>query len=221
MPNVCHVQGNEKEHVLTPKDYASCMPLLIGPDENPQADWLHEMLDAGGNVADVITYHLYAGYGLDPSLAKELVTPGFLDFTRIIGGDIARVSCAGNALLAATTRWSPAVLRIGGSEGDDAVYDMGAACSKSRGGSGVPDPAYCMTVPRWNELLHFAEDTGLSVAFGVNVMYGRNCTTRCTPQPCGAGNTGYGTCSPWDPSNAIALMEYTAAHNLSIGGFEV
>lgn len=116
---------------------------------------------------------------------------------------------------------SPAVLRIGGSEGDDAVYDMEGGCSKSRGGSGVADPAYCMTVPRWNELLHFAKDTGLSVAFGVNVMYGRNCTVRCKNQPCGAGNTGYGTCSPWDPSNAIALMEYTAAHNLSIGGFEV
>ena len=100
--------GNEKEHTLAPVDYAGCMktvraaidrlwpqadgrPLLIGPDENPRADWLHAMLDAGGNVADVITYHLYAGYGLDPSLSKELVNPGFLDFTRIIGGDVARV----------------------------------------------------------------------------------------------------------------------------------
>lgn len=134
---------------------------------------------------------------------------------------IVTIDLQNQRLRALAKAMSPAVLRIGGSEGDDAVYDMGAACSKSRGGSGVPDPAYCMTVPRWNELLHFAEDTGLSVAFGVNVMYGRNCTTRCTPQPCGAGNTGYGTCSPWDPSNAIALMEYTAAHNLSIGGFEV
>jgi hypothetical protein len=32
---------------------------------------------------------------------------------------------------------------------------------------------YCMTVPRWKELLGFANDTGLSVAFGVNVMYGQ------------------------------------------------
>lgn len=46
------------------------------PDENPRADWLHEMLLSGGDVADVITYHLYAGYGLDPSLSKELVDPG-------------------------------------------------------------------------------------------------------------------------------------------------
>jgi hypothetical protein len=85
----------------------------------------------------------------------------------------------------------------------------------------LKDKAYCMTIPRWNELLHFGSSTGLSIAFGVNVMYGRNCTTRCAQQPCGAGNTGYGTCDAWDPSNAVALMEYTAAHNLSIGGFEV
>jgi heparanase 1 len=100
--------GNEKEHILTPADYAHCMqtmrkaidslwpdkatrPLLIGPDENPRADWLHEMLGQGGDVADVITYHLYAGYGLDPSLPRELVDPGFLDFTRVIGGNIQRV----------------------------------------------------------------------------------------------------------------------------------
>ena len=110
--------GNEKEHALSPSDYASCMlkmrkaidklwpdplkrPLLIGPDENPRADWLHEMLNAGGNVADVITYHLYAGYGLDPSLSKELVDPGFLDFTRVIAGDVVDVvrSAAPNAQL--------------------------------------------------------------------------------------------------------------------------
>jgi len=104
--------GNEKEHVLTPTDYAECMktmrshidriwpdhsvrPLLIGPDENPRADWLHQMLAAGGSVADVITYHLYAGYGLDPSLSQELMTPGFLDFTRMIGGDIQQVVTKG------------------------------------------------------------------------------------------------------------------------------
>ena len=112
---------------------------------------------------------------------------------------------------------SPAFLRVGGSEGDDAVYDIDGACSRSRGGSGVPDPAYCMTVPRWKELMGFATDAGLDVAFGLNVMYGRNCTTRCAKQPCPAGNTGYGTCSPWDPSNAIALLNLTASLGYGAG----
>ena len=42
---------------------------------------------------------------------------------------------------------SPAFLRIGGSEGDDAVYDIDGACKKSRGGSGVPDPASDRVTP--------------------------------------------------------------------------
>merc|ERR1712166_1032583 len=50
-------------------------------------------------------------------------------------------------LRALSKAMSPAVLRIGGSEGDDAVYDIDSACRRSRGGSGVPDPAYCMTMP--------------------------------------------------------------------------
>ena len=48
---------------------------------------------------------------------------------------------------------SPAFLRVGGSEGDDAVYDIDGACERSRGGSGVPDEAYCMSVDRCAVLL--------------------------------------------------------------------
>jgi heparanase 1 len=120
-----------------------------------------------------------------------------------------------------TAAMSPAYLRIGGSEADDAVFDFDNACKNTRGGSGIPDPAYCMTTSRWDEVLGFAKETGVDVAFTVNVMYGRNCTVRCKKQPCAGGNTGYGTCSPWDPSNALALLKYTAQKGLHIGGFEV
>ena len=120
-------------------------------------------------------------------------------------------------LKALASAMSPAVLRLGGSEGDDAVYDVdGKWCQRSRGGSGVPDKAYCLTMKRWEEILDFASQTEVDVEFGVNVMYGRNCTKRCEPQPCAAGNTGYGTCSAWDPSNAIALLNYTAARKLRL-----
>lgn len=116
---------------------------------------------------------------------------------------------------------SPAYLRVGGSEGDQAVYDIDGACSRSAGGSGVPHPAFCLTEPRWEELLGFANNTGLGVVFGLNVMYGRNCSIRNEPQPACDSFTDYGTCSPWDPSNAFALMELTAARGLPVAGFEV
>lgn len=112
-------------------------------------------------------------------------------------------------LRALSAAMSPAYLRIGGSEGDDAVYDIDGACARSRGGSGVPDRAYCLSMTRWRDILHYAHDTGLSVAFGLNVMYGRNCTVRCSPQPCSARVVP--PCSGWDPTNAVALIEHTAA----------
>eukprot|EP00658_Telonema_sp_P-2_P084039 TRINITY_DN9229_c0_g1_i1.p1 TRINITY_DN9229_c0_g1~~TRINITY_DN9229_c0_g1_i1.p1 ORF type:complete len:360 (-),score=67.19 TRINITY_DN9229_c0_g1_i1:525-1604(-) len=100
--------GNEKEELLDPTDYAGDVlymrklldelwddpedrPLLIGPDENPRPDWLLAYLQAGGNVSDVITYHLYPGYGLDPHLKQEILEPGWLDFTRVVAGEIQRV----------------------------------------------------------------------------------------------------------------------------------
>ena len=67
-----------------------------------------------------------------------------------------------------------------------------------------------MTVPvhRWKGLLQFASEAGIGVAFGLNVMYGRNCTTRCA-----------------NPSNAIALVNLTASLGYGvgkgIGAFEV
>jgi hypothetical protein len=76
------------------------------------------------------------------------------------------------------TAMSPAFLRLGGSEADDAVFNFSDACSKSRGGSGVVDPAYCLTPARWEEILQFAADTKLDVAFTLNVMYGRNCVSK-------------------------------------------
>ena len=96
---------------------------------------------------------------------------------------------------------APAYLRVGGSEGDVAVYDIPpGTCAKS----GV-DPAFCLTAERWTEVTEFAAATGLKVAFGLNIMYGR-----------GKDHKG-----AWDPSNAVALLEYTAAHNLTVGGFEM
>eukprot|EP01051_Picozoa_sp_SAG22_P027437 SAG22_NODE_9178_length_605_cov_0.816206_1_plen_147_part_01 len=105
---------------------------------------------------------------------------------------IVTIDLQNKRLRALSAAMSPAFLRIGGSEGDDAVYDIDGACNKTAGTfvglTGIPKSAFCLTMPRWEEILSYANDTGLSIAFGLNVMYGRNCTTR---PPAG--------CSAWDP----------------------
>lgn len=55
-------------------------PLIIGNDCNTNPGFLAEFLPILNNsVLDVLTYHRYVGYGLDPSLASEIMTPKFLN----------------------------------------------------------------------------------------------------------------------------------------------
>ena len=107
---------------------------------------------------------------------------------------------------------SPANLRIGGSDADSAVYSEafpgGTACPPD-----VIAKHVCLTPSRWDEVVEFANDTGLRIAFTLNMMAGR-----CGKPSC--GHTGSG---PWDPSNAKALLTYTAKKHpdFSQHGFEL
>ena len=114
---------------------------------------------------------------------------------------VVTIDLQNKRLRALAAALSPAYLRVGGSEGDNAVYDIPAGtCATAKA-----DPAFCLSAARWEELTSFCADTGLDLAFGINIMYGR-----------GADGKG-----PWDPSNMRALLEYTAAHNITVGGFEM
>ena len=58
----------------------SSRPKLIGNDCNTNPSYLKEWLPLlNDTVLDVLTYHRYVGYGLDPQLASEIMTPKFLD----------------------------------------------------------------------------------------------------------------------------------------------
>lgn len=46
---------------------SSTRPWLIGPDEVPDVEFLEAFLNETGDIMDAVTYHLYIGYGLDPS----------------------------------------------------------------------------------------------------------------------------------------------------------
>jgi heparanase 1 len=88
--------GNELEHKVTAnvmaEDYVtlrnminemwpdpSSRPWLIGPDENPDGDYLKDFLQGAGHVINASTYHVYPGYGLDPKLPNEILTVDYLN----------------------------------------------------------------------------------------------------------------------------------------------
>jgi hypothetical protein len=88
---------------------------------------------------------------------------------------------------------SPAVLRVGGSQGDLVVYDVpGAPCP--------PNTTFCLTQARWKEINDFAAATGNKVAFGLNAMAGR--LNKTCPL------------CPWDSTNARAFL--AASHAAGI-----
>ena len=65
-------------------------PLLIGNDCNTNPKYLSEWLPLlNDSVLDVVTYHRYVGYGLDPKLETEIVTPKYLD--KVLDTDIVDV----------------------------------------------------------------------------------------------------------------------------------
>ena len=76
----------------------------------------------------------------------------------------------------------------------------------------------CLPLPmaRWKEVLEFAHDVGMKVAFNLNVLHGRwadyTAAWKCRrfkKRPCPPTGPG-GYRPPWNFSNARALMQYTA-----------
>ena len=101
--------GNEKEFVLTAVQTADAFielrkvvddvfgaldakerPLVIGPSMNVRTDWLTNFLDALGSaqVLDVISYHMYPGYGRSLDLPRLIPTPAWLDFPHSVASQV-------------------------------------------------------------------------------------------------------------------------------------
>lgn len=121
-------------------------------------------------------------------------------------------------LLRYASALAPAILRLGGSPEDSIEFTLdGSGCVPGSGGNGPAPGGYycsqvhpyhygCLTGARWEELLTFANTTGLSIVLGVNGCSGR--MSRDTPM---------------DFSNIKALLTATAAspHRGSLIGLEL
>ncbi|KAH8097695.1 heparanase [Aureococcus anophagefferens] len=55
---------------------------LVGPLPHIFPDWIEDFVAAAGDAVDIFSYHLYAGYGLAPSIAAQVKSAGFLDDSR-------------------------------------------------------------------------------------------------------------------------------------------
>ena len=65
-------------------------------------------------------------------------------------------------LRAAAAALAPGHLRIGGSQGDMIVYDVeGDGCGPASGAPQPVQPAFCLSMGRWRELVAFAQDSGV------------------------------------------------------------
>ena len=93
---------------------------------------------------------------------------------------------------------APAFWRVGGTLADTMVFGADA-CARA------PEGALCLTEARLDAAFAWAGAVGARVVLTLNGLYGRVCPS--TPQRnCTANNT-----SPWDSSNARALLAYAKA----------
>ncbi|KAJ7555965.1 hypothetical protein O6H91_05G063200 [Diphasiastrum complanatum] len=116
----------------------------------------------------------------------------------------APATCASDGL-------SPLLIRLGGTLQDAVIYDIGSTnrpCLPF-----TPDPSQhfgvaggCLNMTRWDDFNDFFNQTGASVAFGLNVLYGRENNF---------------TAGQWDPSNTQAFINYTVSKGYDMFAWEL
>ena len=93
----------------------------------------------------------------------------------------------------------PTRLRIGGSEEDDIVYNVdGMECELAK-----TDPAFCLNMSRWEEIVEFTTKNNIDLVFGLNAMDRKN------------------NSSPENFTNIRSFLQYTYDKKLKVFGFEL
>ena len=89
------------------------------------------------------------------------------EFPAWVNSSVLAINFTDPSLVTLATAFAPAHLRIGGSEQDEVWYEVDEPCPAS------VDPAFCLSMNKWDEINRFAITTGWTVLFGVNAMQGR------------------------------------------------
>lgn len=97
----------------------------------------------------------------------------------------------------------PTWMRVGGTKADKLWYDMSESPQPPPNSTLYSGGTFNRSV--WDSVNEFAADVGFSIVFGINAG----------PGPRGGNGT-----AAWDPSNALALMDYTRAKGYPVVGYE-
>ena len=147
---------------------------------------------------------------IDTSFVMHTIDEKFVSYT-IDSSRWRKIDFNNQTLVFMAQQLSPAIFRVGGTQGDYDVYLFGES-GKDFDCAHPPSPmtSYrCQTVnnTQWTSLVHFAKQTKASLVFGLNDLYGR--PTKTIPETPRCNN---GLCPPRNQSNLKDFLTWTVAH---------
>ena len=181
----------DPEECLDPKVQTFC----AASKENCEGKCKHIWCSGGGGGS--------SNFSVDASHALHNATEQYVSFTFDLSawfGFAATNNFSDPNFIAAARSFRPALLRMGGTAGDNTTYDMGGRVSSE---SGIPFRT--MTRPQFDAMCDFASAAGWQIVFGLNALQGF------------AGASGWA----WDETNARELMEYAVRKKCPVVGWEL
>lgn len=159
--------------------------------------WMCLMFAASSAHADANTVSLSVGSKIS-SMPAHYVSYTLDWSTHWHGANVQTFPLSDPTLQSLARSLSPALLRIGGTQADHAEYGPTETNRSAE---------HFLSYARMTEVLDFCSCVGCQVVFGLNALYGRVQDS-----------------DPWDASNTIALLQYTASkgynRNNSLYGWE-
>ena len=137
---------------------------------------------------------------IDTSKAIHNIDTKFVSYT-LDSSAWRTMNLSNNMFIFLAKQLSPAVLRVGGTQGDYDVYEFGDS-GKYFDCNHPPTPmtSYrCKTIneTKWRSLVQFSKDTNSKLVFGLNNLYGRPTKTNPEKEQCNKNNG----CPPRNQTN--------------------